>query len=116
MTVQATAGGQVSTIDFLANGSLVATDTAPPFELLFTAPAGVGSVTFSVVVHDGAGNAVSSPPVRVPIDADLLATVSGRVVDAQGLPVSGAVVSVLSEGLLAEYFDFEAPLEDDRRY
>ena len=102
----------VSSVDFLANGALLATDTSPPFELLFTAPAGVGSVTFSVVVHDGVGNAVSSSPVIVPIDADLLATVRGRVVDAQGLPVTGAVVSVLSEGLLAEYFDFTTPLEE----
>ena len=112
VTVQATASGQPDAVDFLANGALLATDTSPPFELLFTAPAGVGSVTFSVVVHDGVGNAVTSPPVIVPIDADLLATVKGRVVDAQGLPVAGAAVAILSEGLLAEYFDFEAPLEE----
>ena len=110
--VQATASGQVSAVDFLANGALLATDRSAPFELLFTAPAGVGSVTFSVVVHDGVGNAVSSSPVIVPIDGDLLATVRGRVVDAQGLPVAGAVVDVLSEGLQAEYFDFTTPLEE----
>ena len=110
--VLATPSGLVSDVDFLANGALLATDTSAPFELLFTAPAGVGGVTLSVVVHDGAGNAVLSSPVRVPIDADLLATISGRVVDAEGLPVTGAVVDILSEGLLAEYFDFTTPLEE----
>jgi hypothetical protein len=78
--------------------------------LLFTVPYGVDGLTFTAVATDAVGNKVSAAPVSVSVQPDQLTTITGRVVDAAGSPVQGATIDLLSEGLEAEFFQFQRPL------
>src|SRR5207237_6966675 len=89
----------ITDVQFIVNGQTLAMDRTSPYEVLFTVPSGVGSLTFSAVASDSAGNQASGVPVEVTAHADPLTTITGRVVDAVGNPVRGAIVDVLSQGL-----------------
>jgi YD repeat-containing protein len=110
VTISAVVTGVVNSVQFAVNGVPFALDSTFPYELLFTVPSGVGNVTFAASAPDIGGTSVNSEPVTMQIDPDLLTTVSGRVVDAAGIPVQGALVELLSEGLQAEFFEFAGPL------
>jgi uncharacterized repeat protein (TIGR01451 family) len=98
-----------TTVAFLINGQVVATDATPPYELLFTAPSGIQNVTIGARATDAQGQSATADPVEVPLRPDPLTTISGRVVDSDGNPVAGATVELLSSGLQAEFFDVATP-------
>jgi hypothetical protein len=102
----------VSSVDLLVNGVVLATDNTAPFELLFTVPGGVDSLTLTAFARNTVGKTATSTPVNVPVVADQLTTLQGTVVDGvnDNAPVSGAVVAPSVHGALAEVFNFEEPL------
>jgi hypothetical protein len=102
----------VTRVDVLVNGELIATDTAAPFEVLFTVPAGVTSLSFTAGATDSVGKTGTAPPLAATVVADPLTTLEGTAVDAAAAnaPVSGAAVSAYVQGVTAEVFDFETPL------
>ena len=100
----------VERVDFFVNGRLFATDATLPYELTFMVPAGITSLTFGAAVRDVQGSEAEAVPVAVSVQPDPLTTITGRVVDAAGNAVRGAVVDLLSAGLQAEFFEFTQPL------
>jgi hypothetical protein len=61
-------------------------------------------------VSDEQGETTFSRPVTVSVVPDPLTTVSGRLVAADGNPVTNAEVTVTLNGLRAEFFDYASPL------
>jgi YD repeat-containing protein len=100
----------IAAVQFVVNGQTLATDQTSPYELLFTVPSGVDSLTFGAIATDSADNQAVAVPVGVTAQPDPVATITGRVVDAAGNSVQGAIVDLLSQGLEAEFFEFEEPL------
>ena len=88
-------------VEFAVDGQTLATDSTFPFELSFTVPSGVISLTFGATATDAAGNQAAAVPVAVVVDPDPLTTITGRVVDAAGNPIQGAVVDRRSSLTLA---------------
>jgi hypothetical protein len=96
LPVQATATDDVAVagVRFLANGTPVFTDTSQPYEFLFAVPTGVTSVTLGAEATDLAGNTGTAANVTILVTPDPLTTVTGQVVDADGVPVAGAALTV----------------------
>ena len=85
---------QVAAVNLLVNGQAFATDTSFPFE--FAVPtSSQGTITLQAQAIDLGGNTGTSAAVTVSVIPDPLTTVTGRVVDRNSAPVSGAAVSVL---------------------
>ena len=70
----------------------------------FTAPFGVESLELKAFGYTANGAISDSLVETVDVSADPGRTVSGRVVDANGSPVPGAIVTWQAEGLAAEYY------------
>ncbi len=107
ITVSASVSGDQGTgvVAFTVNGATFATDSVPPYAMTFTVPSGVSSLTFGASARDAAGGTTAATPSTVSVEQDPFTTVEGRVVDAAGNAIKGAVVGLLSEGLEAEFFD-----------
>ncbi|WP_244369822.1 Ig-like domain-containing protein [Pseudoalteromonas xiamenensis] len=58
--------GQISQVQFFANGLLLGTDTTLPYQWAYT-PAAIGNVTLSTKAKDDAGNEASSQGVSVEV-------------------------------------------------
>jgi len=93
ITVQATDDVQVAAVDFLVNGSVVFTDSAAPYQFSLTVPVGVTSLTLGAKAVDLGGNLGTAQNVVVNVIPDPLTTVTGRVIDLNGVPVVGATVT-----------------------
>jgi hypothetical protein len=96
--VQVTASDdvRVAAVSFLVNGTVAFTATAPPYQFTFTAPQTLGSLNLGAQAVDLGGNVGSAQDVQVTIVPDPGTTVTGRVVDATGLPVAGATATVFT--------------------
>jgi hypothetical protein len=73
-------------------------------------PANVTDLTLQASVSDARGNRGLSSPVTLPVVPDSRTTVVGRLLDADGRPVSNTTVRVTLNGLRAEFFDYDTPL------
>ena len=93
ITVQATDDVQVTSVDFLVNGSVVFTDSAAPYQFNLTIPTGVTTLTLGATATDIGGNIGTATPVQINVIPDPLTTVIGRVLDKNGQPVNGATVT-----------------------
>jgi len=93
------------------NGADFLTDSIAPYELKFTVPAGVRSLIFSATAEDSDGNVGYAEDVAFPVIPDRSATIRGRVVDSWGNPVKGATVIAEQNGLTAEFYEIETPLQ-----
>lgn len=94
--VNATDNTGVTRVEFRANGTLVATDTASPYQFSWdTSKLPNGSTTLTAVAYDAAGNAGTSNPVVVTVANLLLADTTPPVVTilnpGNGSKVSGTV-------------------------
>lgn len=86
---------EVAGVEIRANGALLATLAETPYQTAFTVPSVPGDVTFQARALDTAGNAGASVPVIVHVlGEDPRTTVTGHVVDVQGDPIAGAVVTL----------------------
>ncbi|QGZ42385.1 hypothetical protein IP92_04120 [Pseudoduganella flava] len=83
----------VAAVRFLVNGQAVFTSTSAPYQYTFTVPAGVSSLELGAVARDLGGNEGTAAPVTVSVAPDPLTQAVGRVVDADGAPLAGALVT-----------------------
>ncbi|WP_162251441.1 Ig-like domain-containing protein [Massilia sp. Root418] len=83
----------VSSVQFTVNGVPAFTSTGAPYQYTFTVPAGVSSLTVGAVARDLGGNEGTAAPVTVAVAPDPLTEARGMVVDAEGQPLAGAVVT-----------------------
>lgn len=102
-------GPRAAAVEFLVNGVQFGAVTNTPFELPFTIPAGIASLTLRADARDAAGNVRTIGETVVQIAVDPRTTVSGRVVDTSGAPVAGAQLDVRLSGLRGEFFRFDKP-------
>jgi hypothetical protein len=98
LTVRVTAVDDVAvaSVRFLVDGGVVFTDTSQPYEYTFNVPSGVSSITIDAEATDLGGNIGTADDLSISVIPDPLTTVVGRVVDANGLPLIGASVTVQS--------------------
>ena len=94
IVVNATDDIAVATVNFLVNGTVVFTSTAPPYQYNYTVPIGVKTITIGANAVDLGANVGTATPVMVNVIPDPGTTVIGTVVDLTQKPVSGATVSI----------------------
>jgi len=86
----------VDRVELLVNGDVIMVDGDAPYEASFDVPPLTEQSQFLVTARaiDNTAQATDSEPVLVLIEPDPLTTVTGRVVDEQGLPVTSARVTL----------------------
>ena len=94
IAVSATDDVAVTTVSFLVDGTVVATDTGSPYTVTVPAPQGVTSLTIGATAVDLGGNVGVATDVVVTIVPDPRTIVTATVVNAEGQPVQGAVVTI----------------------
>lgn len=97
ITAEASDDIAVVSVNFLVNGAVAFTDSSAPYEFSFTVPSNVNSVAIRAEGVDLGGNRGQSPILTLQVIPDPLTTVSGRVLDEAGSPLSGAQVSVTGD-------------------
>jgi hypothetical protein len=95
--VNATDDVGVPAVNFLINGQVVFTGTPPPYQFTFTAPPVAGPMTLGATAVDLGGNVGTAQDVQINIIPDPGTTVTGRVVDGNGVPIARAEVSTFSK-------------------
>src|SRR5262249_50904471 len=70
----------------------------------------VKNLTFNGRATNAAGIEGQSNDVTVTVKSDSFTTVTGRVVNSEGMPVASAKIQLILNGLEAEFFDFQQPL------
>lgn len=83
----------VASVQFFVNGDLAFTSTSAPHQYTLRVPTGVSSLTLGARAYDLGNNGSSLAEASVSVVPDPLTRVTGRVLDAGGLPVQGAVVT-----------------------
>jgi hypothetical protein len=98
VVVRADAGDDVavSSVTFTKNGTPAYVDTSEPYEARLTAPEAGTPLVFGATAIDYGGNSASAATVAVTVIPDPLTTVIGRVLDRDGNPVGGAIVTVFA--------------------
>lgn len=93
LTLQAEASDdlRLEAVDFLVNGEVVLSDPRAPYAASVIPPPG-DAFTVAARARDTVGNATTTPAVTVSVARAATATITGRIVDAQGDPIEGAVV------------------------
>jgi hypothetical protein len=84
----------VASVSFSVNGQGSFTDTSVPYEQFISVPTGVSSITLGATAIDMGENVGTASPVVISVIPDPLTTVSGTVVDVNGVPLAGATVTV----------------------
>ena len=97
ITLRATAtdDGAVVSVVFVVNGVPQPPDTTAPYEVSFTVPNGINSLTVKATATDNVGQQASDTRT-VAVIPDPLTRVIGTVVGVDNLPVEGAVVKVFN--------------------
>lgn len=95
VTVTATDDVAIGLVTISVDGNIAFTDTTEPYEYSFDVPMGVDSVRIDASATDLANNVGNASPVTFQVIPDPLTTVSGIVVDENGVPLSGADVTTL---------------------
>lgn len=94
VTVSATDDVAVASVNLLVNGQSVASTATPPYQFTFTAPATGSTLTLGATALDFGNNVGQAPNVTLNLVPDPGTTVTGRILDADQNPVSGATVTV----------------------
>jgi hypothetical protein len=95
-----------------AGQTALATSTTGSLSLPLTAPFGVDQFTLKGFGFTTSGAEVDSLLETIRVSQDPGRTISGQVVDADGSPVAGAVVTWQAQGLAAEYYRFGSELRE----
>jgi hypothetical protein len=97
VTVKVTATDDVAIglVTISVDGNVAFTDTTEPYEYTFDVPMGADSVRIDASAVDLANNIGNAAPVTFQVIPDPLTTVSGVVVDENGVPLVGANVTTL---------------------
>ncbi len=93
VTVDAQDDITVAAVRFVVNDQPVFTSTSAPYQYTFTVPTGISSLTLGAVARDLGGNEGTATPVTVSVAPDPLTQATGVVVDAEGTPLAGALVT-----------------------
>jgi hypothetical protein len=96
VTATATDDVVVAAVVFSIDGQDVFTDTSAPYEYTFDVPTGVSSMTIRATAFD-LGNNSASAQTTFSIVPDPLTTVSGIVIDQNGVPLVGANVTTVND-------------------
>jgi hypothetical protein len=83
----------VSSVDFLVNGQIVATDSAEPYEISYRVPAGLASLAIQARATDVGGNSTTTPQVLITVIPDPGTTATGRVISESGAVAANASVT-----------------------
>ncbi len=94
VSANATDDVAVASVNFLVDGQTVFTTSAAPYQFTYTVPNSASMLTFGATAVDFGNNIGVAQNVQVPVIPDPGTTVTGKVVDANGQPVSGATVSL----------------------
>jgi hypothetical protein len=86
----------VAAVNFLVNGAVVFTATAPPYQFNFTVPTGITSLTLGANAVDLGGNIGTAQTITVHVIPDPGTLVTGRVILMDSTPVAGAAVTCLN--------------------
>jgi hypothetical protein len=95
-TATATDDVAVASVSLLVNGQPVFTTSSAPYQLAYTVPSSATMLIFGATAVDYGNNLGVAQNVQVQVTPDPLTTLTGRVIDPSGNPVSGAAVSALS--------------------
>lgn len=95
ITVSATDDVAVAAVNFLVNGQVVFTATAPPYQFNLTVPRGNSTITVGATAVDLGNNTGRAQNVIVNVIPDPGTTVTGKVLDTNQNPVAGATVTTL---------------------
>ncbi len=98
VAVQALDDLGIARVEFLVDGQREAQKNVPPFQFDFTVPVGGTPPTLSARAVDLAGNLAVSPTVTMVQVPDQMTVVIGSVIDTQGTPVVGAMVTTNGGG------------------
>lgn len=101
ITVNAVNDVAVAAVNFLVNGQLVFTATAPPYQLNYAIPVTATSLTLGATAVDLGGNVGTAQNVAVTVIPDPGTTVVGNTVDATNQPVVASVNCMSWVGLPA---------------
>jgi len=93
LAATATDDVMVAAVDFLVDGNVVATRSAPPYEFDYLVPTGITSIRIQARARDLSDNQAVSPEVTIAVIPDPATTAVGRVVMEDGSTVSGASVT-----------------------
>ncbi len=83
----------VSSVSFVIDGEVVFTDVSAPFTFNYSVPMGITNFVVGATAIDLAGNIGNAVDAAVNVIQDPLTTVTGTVVDLDGNPLEGALVS-----------------------
>ncbi|MFN0101122.1 MAG: Ig-like domain-containing protein [Bryobacteraceae bacterium] len=110
VVVQASGSVPIKRVDLAVNGQTIDSDFKAPYELLFTVPVGVTSLTFRASAEDNIGKTALSANEVVQVAVDPMTNVQGVVVDSASAPAVGAQVWADLSGLSAAVFNFSNAL------
>jgi hypothetical protein len=101
----------VVSVNFLVNGNVAFTDSSAPYEYSLPIPLNASSLNIQAEAFDLANNRGVSPIVNLTIGPDPLTTVTGRVLDENGAPLAGALVTVTGDftGMTGAGGNFQIP-------
>jgi hypothetical protein len=100
----------VARVEFLVNGSIVATDSREPYETDYTIPAGMTSIVVVARAYDVAGNLTESDARTASVVLpQLLGTVDINASEALGVDVNGTTAYVAAGAAGLQLFDITNP-------
>jgi hypothetical protein len=110
ITVAASDDIAVAAVNFVVNGNIVFTATAPPYQYNYTVPIGAKTVALGANAVDLGGNVGTAAAVTLNVIPDPGTTAQGQVRDQKAVPVPGATVTCLGvTGVSASDGTFSLP-------
>lgn len=93
VSVQARDDVAVASVQFQVNGQTAFTTTSTPYQYTFTIPTGINSLTLGAKAFDLGNNVGVANNVVLSVIPDPLTLVTGKLVDTNNSPLSGATVT-----------------------
>ncbi|HUB79747.1 MAG TPA: IPT/TIG domain-containing protein [Bryobacteraceae bacterium] len=97
-------------LQLLADSAVLASSGTGRLKTWFTVPYDVKSLTLQAGGQSALGQAMTSMPTEIAVTPDLGVAITGRVSASGGAPVPGASLTWKANGLTADYYQFNQPL------